>query len=76
MLRVCLALLLLRSNLIAHRRCRGCPHVAISRKWLVNGYAGRTAMIDVGKLISVRACKSFVLYLCSHWCGVRLSKRR
>ena len=76
LLLIYLTLLLLRSRLIAHRRCRWSPHVAIGRKWLVDGHAGRAAMINVGKLSPVGAGSTFVLNLRTHGCSMWLAQRR
>ena len=61
--------------MVAHRRCCWGSHIAISRKWLVNGDAGWPAMVDGGKLSSVGAGRAFVLHLCTHGCGMRLVQR-
>jgi hypothetical protein len=76
LLLICLTLLLLRNLLIAHRRCRWGPHVAIGRQRLVSCNTGRTAVIDVGKLSPVGAGSAFVLNLCAHGRGMLLAQSR
>ena len=72
----CLALLQLRSSLIAHLHRRRSSHIAIRRKRLSDGRAGRTAMIDVGKLSPVDAGSMLMLYLSAHGRGMCLAASR
>ena len=70
LLRGDLALLLLRSNLIACLHRRGSPHVAICRKRLTDGKAGWPAMIDARKLSPVGAGSALILHLRPHGRGM------
>lgn len=57
---------LLCFRLIASLHCRGGPHVAVCRKWLLDGHAGWTAMVYIGKLRPIGAGNALILDLGPH----------
>jgi len=64
--RLALALLVLRVSLVARLDLRRHADIVIGLKGLVDGHAGRAAMVDIGKLSPVAASNVLVLELRPH----------
>lgn len=61
---------LLRFGLVVHLHGHGRSHIAICRKRVANNCAGWAAMVDTGKLSTIRAGNMLILDLRPHRRGV------